>query len=119
MATGVMCCRIHAVETRSPVFDVCTLQVVLAAALQGAACHFLSGINPVRQHGAVESSVYAHMASEHLQGRAFFTRVVLTEEWCMLSAALLGEVASNLRLAAPYGSRYKCGPHGIRGWGWS
>ena len=35
----------------------------------------------------------------------------------MLSAALLGEMESKLRLAAPDSSRYKYGPHGIRDWG--
>ena len=78
---------------------------------------FLAGINPFHHPCVVESNLDAHLASEPLQERVFFTRVILIEECFMLSAALLGEMESKLRLAAPDGSRYKHGPHGIRDWG--
>ena len=54
----------------------------------------------------VEHTLDAHLASEPLQKRVFFARVVLIGECFMLSAALLGEMESKLRMAAPDSSRH-------------
>ena len=102
----------HGVE-----FHVCTLQVVLAAALGGTTCHFLAGINPFRSHCVAESNLDAHMASEPLQSRLLFSRVVLIEECFMLSAGFLAEMECQLRVGVSDTSPYKYGPKGIRDWG--
>ena len=64
----------------------------------------------------VENTLDAHLASEPLQKRLFFTRVVLIEECFLLTAALLGEMVSELQLTTPDSSRYKYGPHDVRNW---
>ena len=79
-------------------FYVCTLQVVLAAALKGTTCHSLAGINRFRNQCVLDSNVDAHMATEPLQQRSLFTRVVFIEECFMLSASFLGEMECQLRL---------------------